>query len=390
MGGGFQPAGFYNTGTILGPANHGELLLRIGCGFTSEAGTLEAETNSMLAIQPINYGWVYFQNGSVFNGPGVVRFPPSNGSVGWDGMMLVNGTVELDGPLAMGSPTWTGPGLFRWLSGGMGSFTFNPGFQVQILGTGEKVIEGVCLNQGVIRWVDESDLTTLSSATFMNRGRFEVESDGNWNSSIVFSNEAGGTFRQTAGQFALGTLNNSGSSVELAKGILNLTTLFSSDASSDYHLALGGYAPGTDFGLLNADYLAPGGSLSVTFTNGFAPTNGASFVIATASVCEGRFAATTLPALSSNQTWRVRYAPESITLEVVAPTRLGNATRLPDGTFQFTLTGATGSGYVVEVSTNMLHWYTIESNGPFNGTLIFTDTNAPGFGRRFYRTQIVE
>jgi hypothetical protein len=45
---------------------------------------------------------------------------------------------------------------------------------------------------------------------------------------------------------------------------------------------------------------------------------------------------------------------------------------------------------MVEASTNLFHWFILESNGPFNGTLIFTDTNAPGLGRRFYRSQIIE
>jgi hypothetical protein len=97
-----------------------------------------------------------------------------------------------------------------------------------------------------------------------------------------------------------------------------------------------------------------------------------------------------VPALSSNQFWRVRYAPQSIALEVAAPTSLSEVRCLPDGTFQFLLTGVTGSGYVIQASSNLSHWFTIESNGPFPGTLIFTDTNANGFGRRFYHSQIIE
>jgi hypothetical protein len=386
---GSPPPQFDNHGLILVGPGSGTTALLIGVNFIN-FGTLQADTNSILEVHTIDSGWATFQNGSLFSGSGLVRFTTGNGNIGWDGLLTVNGTVELDGVMAWGAPVWTGPGLLRWKSGGMHSFTFAPGFQVQMSGADDKFMEGDCLNEGTLRWLDDSMLTTWSGATFINSGRFQVENGGTWNNSIVFSNQAGGTFRQTAGQFTLGTLVNVGSVVELERGVLHLSTAFASDGSSSYRLALGGYWPGTDFGRLNTAMLAPGGALVITLTNGFAPTNGAVITLATDTARLGEFATTLLPALGSNQTWRVRYAADSIALEVAAPTRLGGVTRLPDGTFQFTLTGAAAAGYLVQVSTNLTHWSTIESNSPFNGTLIFTDTNAPGFGRRFYRTQIIE
>jgi len=54
------------------------------------------------------------------------------------------------------------------------------------------------------------------------------------------------------------------------------------------------------------------------------------------------------------------------------------------------LTGGTGSGYEILASTNLVDWVTAETNGPFNGSLIFTDTTATNFNRWFYRARIGE
>jgi hypothetical protein len=61
-----------------------------------------------------------------------------------------------------------------------------------------------------------------------------------------------------------------------------------------------------------------------------------------------------------------------------------------DGKFQFTLTGRTGSGYEIQGSTNLVNWVTVSTNGPFTGSLLFTDTNAPGLNHRFYRARIIQ
>jgi hypothetical protein len=50
--------------------------------------------------------------------------------------------------------------------------------------------------------------------------------------------------------------------------------------------------------------------------------------------------------------------------------------------FSFTVTGASGSNCVIQVSTNLINWVPLETNAvPFQ----FTDSNANHFSRRFYR-----
>jgi hypothetical protein len=75
---------------------------------------------------------------------------------------------------------------------------------------------------------------------------------------------------------------------------------------------------------------------------------------------------------SSNEA--VYTAPAPATL-----TNLSNST----GQFSFMISGNPGSKYAVQASTNLIDWLSVQTNtAPFT----FVDTNAAGFGQRFYRT----
>jgi hypothetical protein len=53
------------------------------------------------------------------------------------------------------------------------------------------------------------------------------------------------------------------------------------------------------------------------------------------------------------------------------------------GQFSFTVSGTSGSKYVVQASTNLVNWVSLQTNtSPFS----FVDGNAHQFSRRFYRT----
>ena len=59
------------------------------------------------------------------------------------------------------------------------------------------------------------------------------------------------------------------------------------------------------------------------------------------------------------------------------------ATTGSGGQFSFWVSAATGQTCVVQASTNLRDWISIQTNtAPF----VFTDTNAAGFSQRFYRT----
>ena len=81
-------------------------------------------------------------------------------------------------------------------------------------------------------------------------------------------------------------------------------------------------------------------------------------------------------------------ASGNITLQVkpsVSPIILGSPVRLPNGTFQFTLTAEAGYDYQIQASTNLVNWETIATLPNPTGTIQFIDPNAANFLLRYYR-----
>lgn len=55
---------------------------------------------------------------------------------------------------------------------------------------------------------------------------------------------------------------------------------------------------------------------------------------------------------------------------------------LPAGQFGFSMAGSTGAEYIVQASTDLVHWVALQTNSaPFT----FVDSNASHFSHRFYR-----
>lgn len=270
----------------------------------------------------------------------------------------------------------------------MNGFTFSPGFHAEMTGSSDKHISGNCTNWGVVCWTGNSSVSQGGGASFANGGLFLVKTNGNWDATMPFDNQPSGIFRQIDGQFSLGTLNNSGT-LKLEKGILNPYDL-TATSSGSCQSCLGGNIPGAGFNQVNARNLGLDGSLLVTLTNGFDPTNGSSFVIATGANRNGQFASVTLPPAQSNLTWRVRYTPNEVILQAAPPLAMNGATHLENGRFQFVLSGPAAGAYVIQASTNLMDWFTVETNSPFTGNLIFTDPDTNLMPYCFYRCQIFD
>jgi len=78
---------------------------------------------------------------------------------------------------------------------------------------------------------------------------------------------------------------------------------------------------------------------------------------------------------STNST-EVSYVVPAPAATLTSPARSG-------GQFSFTVSGVAGYQYVVQVSTNLTGWTSVQTNtAPFT----FVDTNAAAFKQRFYRT----
>jgi Fibronectin type III domain len=62
------------------------------------------------------------------------------------------------------------------------------------------------------------------------------------------------------------------------------------------------------------------------------------------------------------------------------------ATQSSPGQYGFNITGIPGSQYIVQASTDLVHWVSVQTNvSPFN----FVDSNASQYPQRFYRTAYV-
>jgi plastocyanin len=82
-------------------------------------------------------------------------------------------------------------------------------------------------------------------------------------------------------------------------------------------------------------------------------------------------------------------ATKSITISVVAPNPITNsAVGFATGaSFHFSYSTTAGLGYLVQVSTNLLNWTSVNTNIATTNTAAFTDTNAANV-TSFYRVQL--
>ena len=74
----------------------------------------------------------------------------------------------------------------------------------------------------------------------------------------------------------------------------------------------------------------------------------------------------------------------SVAVGSAAPPRLFATAANSNGTFQFAVTNAPGQMTIVQASTNLVTWIPIYTN-TVGGAYTFTDPNATGYPRRFYR-----
>jgi hypothetical protein len=199
-----------------------------------------------------------------------------------------------------------------------------------------------------------------------------------------------GTVRKSGGTGTsiIGAIFNNTGTLDLHSGTLGINASYSASPASRLQVSLGGLNAGTQFGneaFTGAAVFA--GTLGITLTNGFAPTNGNSFVLATYPSSTGQFSATQFPPLPVQSQWKLSYTANSVLLQVV-PSNVFASSSITNGNFQFTFQGQTGSSCLIEVSTNLVNWTQLLTNTPFNGILIYTDSQTGQFQKRFFRATI--
>jgi len=84
------------------------------------------------------------------------------------------------------------------------------------------------------------------------------------------------------------------------------------------------------------------------------------------------------PSLGETQTFSVTVRP--VTLPVAS------SVTMTSGQFQMLVAGVVGPDYTVQASTNLINWTSLFTTNPAALPFLWTDINAAGFNRRFYRT----
>lgn len=92
----------------------------------------------------------------------------------------------------------------------------------------------------------------------------------------------------------------------------------------------------------------------------------------------------TYAVLVSNSLGSAISAPAQLSVSIL-PFQFNSAATLPDGNVQLSFTGAIGSQYTVQVSSNLVNWQPLNTVTDAANPVTYTDTNAAAFNPRFYR-----
>src|ERR1051325_7615357 len=213
---------FMNSGTILRPAASGTNSLNWGTWATTNSGTIQVESNSILRL--IGSATASFLDGTVLTGGGTIRLEaPLRGN----GTIFVGGAMELFRATIVGDTLWTGPGQLIWnyCQFTSGSSTFASNFQVNVVrNTGltnafdaKSVRDHRMTNYGTIDWAPEAVqmemVTTTTNSLMVNNGVVIVRSDCVWAGSGGFVNNGTILVPSNSGvvTFGAGKFTNSGS-----------------------------------------------------------------------------------------------------------------------------------------------------------------------------------
>jgi hypothetical protein len=178
--------------------------------------------------------------------------------------------------------------------------------------------------------------------------------------------------------------------LEVQRGTFDVGPNYQPSVSSRTVLRLSGFESGTSYGKLSfAGQANLAGTLVVELGDNFVPATNGTFTLATYPSRSGEFISPVLPALGSGRGWEVEYQPNALELSVAGVVVGQNGgSSFEAGTFQLTLSGPAGQYALLQGTTNLVNWVTIQTNRPFNGEFQFSDPAATN-GSKFYRTVIV-
>jgi uncharacterized repeat protein (TIGR03803 family) len=156
--------------------------------------------------------------------------------------------------------------------------------------------------------------------------------------------------------------------VQGTDGALYGTTLYGGTNSDSLHAQ----GDGTLF-KINTN----GSDYTILYHFGGAPNDGINPQAGLIQAAGGLFYGTTAAGGAQGLGTVFRYGP--------TPLQFTSAARLPDGTVQLALTGATNTTCRLDASTDLIGWVTLTNIPNVTGTIQFLDLDAPSFPKRFYR-----
>ncbi|MBI4658420.1 MAG: hypothetical protein HY735_06175 [Verrucomicrobia bacterium] len=412
-----------NAGTfqmLTDASLEGSVFNNLGSGAIVKSGSPGATTLNRVTLN--NRGKVVVESGSVV----LERFCEANFEDGsrlqGPGPLTVKGTAVLQGALTLeagsnlqlaggaselkfiGQGLVKGPGLFSWTAGSIGAgdpnnrsrITWAADTQLVLDGAADKYLDGAVLtNLGTITWKGTGNLSLLRASEMNNAGTFQILTDASLNGAVqdpVFNNLAAGVLAKS-GSTGVTTLSgvllkNSGI-MEVKSGEILIRGDYASGASSSHLISISGKTARTQYGVVGATgRWSFGGRLKVALPNDYTPVSGDSFSVFNYGSSAGQFSLLDLPTLPGGLTWNSVYGPSALTLSIGQETSLGRPTVLPNGNFQFQISGPAGARLVIQASTDLKEWTSITTNAPFNGEFTFTDPRSLQAGRRFYRISI--
>ena len=214
-------------------------------------------------------------------------------------------------------------------------------------------------------------------------------SNGNLYAAQVLRGEGGATFNFQSGQLGFAQFGSAAHPLDLVNtgGTLALTNTtgtallygnFTNGNAATLSIQLGS----TSNVLVVSGAASLAGTLRLGYTPGFQPALGQQFTLLSATSISGNFTNIIKPAGGTNGlglTTSITSTSVVATVMDFTP-GLDSPILTTNGSFQFTLTGVTGSPYVIETSTNLLNWAVLLTNAA-----PFTISNPPSESRRFYR-----
>ncbi|MEO8428237.1 MAG: hypothetical protein ABI651_14095 [Verrucomicrobiota bacterium] len=186
-----------------------------------------------------------------------------------------------------------------------------------------------------------------------------------------------------------GGITNAGKLKISADQLLMVKSNYVQAPSGSLEIELVASEPGFEHEALNvAGPARIDGLLEITLPAGFTPPLNVTFVLLRCEKRVGFFKDVVVPSLPNQQTWKIDYHDQDVTLTVrqtVEIPSLKEFRLLSGDNFYLVFSGTVGGGYILQRSADLIQWSNVRTNQPFSGVLEYVESNIKQIAHRFYR-----